>query len=577
MGLLDYLFDQSTYGDQSGGLLPRLSSLVAPQPSFRDRWGMTPYFDPRASVDMQYLGKESELNNPVIGPHPNMPNALDSAAWPAGPVGAPAPFADRFNALPNASAPAMASPLNVGGYQMPRIGSEAQFAATPQNAQPAQGQMPQSVMNAQAQMPPQQDLPMLPTFLNNQGGVGAGLRGIANNLHAGPLGALVGGIGSAFGAQDPAQQNMQAQFHSLRQALIVNGESPQAASSKAMVAVMNPEAAKTIIPELFTSKTKLQMVKTKDQFGGETETPYSWNEREQTFTPIKMSGGAGGGVGGSGVDPVQGGGYFNRGVKEYDPSLPADQYLGQFAPDVQAAIKNFARGDSTPTGNARKGWAENIKKFAQTWGDKTGQQVNDQSFFEKKKLKTELGASGNSTMGGILDNGESSFAHLAELDKSFSDLGSASHNFPLGGYIAYGQNAVGSALGGSDTKGKIVAAKQNLMKYGQESTKFYAGTGGGVEERMAAQKTVPPESSSGEEQAAYMEKEKQLMLDRLNNKFDHIRQTLGEEEGNKVIEKKMPTINKNIATIDASIKKLRGEETAKTGGGLPSGWSVKVH
>ncbi len=58
---------------------------------------------------------------------------------------------------PAAPQPALAAPLDIGGYQMPRIGDMAQFtpppvdpAALPVNAQPAQGQLP---MQAQAQMP----------------------------------------------------------------------------------------------------------------------------------------------------------------------------------------------------------------------------------------------------------------------------------------------------------------------------------------------------------------------------------------------------------------------------------------
>jgi hypothetical protein len=52
---------------------------------------------------------------------------------------------------PSAGFPGQASPMAVGGYQMPRIGDQAQFtpppvdpAALPPNAQPTQGQLPQA-------------------------------------------------------------------------------------------------------------------------------------------------------------------------------------------------------------------------------------------------------------------------------------------------------------------------------------------------------------------------------------------------------------------------------------------------
>lgn len=534
MGLLDAIFQQDSYGGQGGGLLDFLRNSQMQQAQYQPSQGFP---QDTASFADRF-------------------NATPNAPQPFNPSGRQF---DQATFDPSSYAPNQAQPISIGNYQMPRAGNADLYSPsqvfTPPNAQPAQGQM-------QPQQAPQQaaQQPLPPALGGQQDGflnkLSAGLQSIGNG------GSILGAVtGNRTDAQGISQQNLKAQYDAFHQALVSNGETPQAAASKAMVAVMNPEAAKTIVPELFTSKQKLTMVK--DAFGGET--PYWSNERDQTLTAAKPVGGS---------SALGGASYLGKGVANYDPELPGHEYLKQFAPDVQSAIMAYKRGDAMPTGNARKGWAENVKKFAQTYGDKINEPVSDNTFFEKKKLKTDLGSSSNSSMGGILDNGESSFAHLAELGKSFADLGSISHNFPGGGYLAQGQNAIGSALGGSDTKGKIVAAKQNLTKYGQESTKFYAGTGGGVEERTAALKTVPPESSSGEEQAAYMEKEKQLMLDRLNNKFDHIRQTLGEEEGNKVIAKKLPTINKNIEAIDASIKKLRGDTGDSSG--VPSGWSVKV-
>lgn len=85
MGLLDSLFNQSTYSGQGGGLLDFL--------------------------------RQSQMQQ------------------------------DQYQ--PSAGFPGQASPLSIGGYQMPRIGEQAQFtmspqdpAALPTNAQPAQGQLP---------------------------------------------------------------------------------------------------------------------------------------------------------------------------------------------------------------------------------------------------------------------------------------------------------------------------------------------------------------------------------------------------------------------------------------------------
>jgi hypothetical protein len=163
MGLLDSLFAQSTYGGQGGGLLDFLRTTQMQQDQYQ----------------------------------------------------------------PSAGFPGQASPVGVGGYQMPRIGDQAQFqpdpAALPVNAQPVQGQLPP----AQPQESP--------------GGFGAGLSGFVNNLHTGPLGALIGGIGSAAGMQSPEVQraNQTAQF------LVSKGVDPAAA--KAIVS--DPATLRAVLPQ----------------------------------------------------------------------------------------------------------------------------------------------------------------------------------------------------------------------------------------------------------------------------------------------------------------------------------------
>jgi hypothetical protein len=132
---------------------------------------------------------------------------------------------------PSAGFPGQASPMNVGGYQMPRMGEAAQFtspptdpAALPPNAQPTQGQMPMQA--------PQEP----------QGGLGAGLSGFVNNLHNGPLGAIIGGIGSAAGMQSTGQKqaNQTAQF------LVSKGLDPAVARS----IVSDPALLRSVLPQI---------------------------------------------------------------------------------------------------------------------------------------------------------------------------------------------------------------------------------------------------------------------------------------------------------------------------------------
>lgn len=175
-GLLDALFDPSLYSG-NGGLLARIApSLGAIQPSQG--------FDPS--------------------------------------------FSQRFDALPTASVPEQATPMQIGGYQMPRVGSEMQYASIPSNATPTQGQMPQ-----QAAQPA-----FTPSFGNNGAGffdrLNAGLQSIGNG------GSVIGAItGNRTDPQSIAQQQQGQLFQAYRG----SGLSP----SQAFIATVQPKLAENLM------------------------------------------------------------------------------------------------------------------------------------------------------------------------------------------------------------------------------------------------------------------------------------------------------------------------------------------
>ena len=88
---------------------------------------------------------------------------------------------------------------------------------------------------------------------------------------------------------------------------------------------------------------------------------------------------------------------------------------------------------------------------------------------------------------------------------------------------------------------------------------------------MNALKEMNPITTSSAEMAAYAEKEKSLMLDRLREKESQIRDTMGESylQQHPVF---TPELQRDIARIDANVAKLRGNNpnTTKTG----VSWSV---
>jgi hypothetical protein len=223
-GLLDYLYDPSTYGGDSGGLLSRIM--------------------------------------PNIGAIPQ------SQGFPQQDQQAP--------------------PIQIGGYQMPRLGNPDQFqpqqVMTPPNATPTQGQLPMqpgqmATQEAQAQQQPMQ----LPPALGGSGGGGFSLGNLGRAFNPDGLIARLTGNDS----RSIAQQNLRAQYDSLV---------PILGQQKALLAVMNPEAGKTLINEALTNKEKYQVV-SEDPLEGKK---YGFvNEREQTVNGRPIGQGAQPQTGGS--------------------------------------------------------------------------------------------------------------------------------------------------------------------------------------------------------------------------------------------------------------------------------------
>ncbi len=82
-----------------------------------------------------------------------------------------------------------------------------------------------------------------------------------------------------------AGPNLGVQYRAIRQALIANGEKPESAASKAMLAILNPEAAKTMLPEVFTDQAQFKLIKD----GSGREHPAFVNPRDQTINGQRVA------------------------------------------------------------------------------------------------------------------------------------------------------------------------------------------------------------------------------------------------------------------------------------------------
>lgn len=480
---------------------------------------------------------------------PNAGPMLGSFAPPQAPQAPPLPPAQTVAPAPQPASPQNGpiNNMNVGGYQMPQFGSVADY--TPQ--------MPSRIANANAQAAPEQAGPLPPALGGNSlgGNLGASLQSFANTP-GGLLPKLAGGIGALVSGQrsDPVglqQQNLKAQYDSLV---------PLLGPQKALLAVMNPEAGKTLLTEALTNKVDWGVIG-EDALGNKQ---YGWIDKLNQTVNGKPAGEEGGGG-----NLSSGGGNFGflaPGVKQVDSSLTGKDYLGQFSPEIQAAVNDYVAGKAMPTGNPRKGFTQAVKMIAQKYGADTGQQVDDTTYMARRQMRSQLSSAASSSLGGQINIGNTAAGHLADL----SEKALAFDNIDTG--ISPLSSAVNNIRGlTTEQAAKMEALKGAAQHYGQEITKFYAGSAGGHAERDRFLATVNA-AKSPKELAAILSTEAELMQSRLTTLGDQVMGVLG-EEGLKEYPVIRPAGEQAFKKIDENVGKLRGNTAAS---GLPSGWSVKV-
>ncbi len=326
--------------------------------------------------------------------------------------------------------------------------------------------------------------------------------------------------------------------------------SPQEATAL----VNNPEMLKQVLPRLMGAKQLKWTDISEDPITGTKEKGWIDEASGQAFDRF--------------MRPLQPGSAGSSGMGNIDSSLVGEDYLNQKAipPEMRAAVKDYIANMSMPTGNPRKGPTQAVKFIAEKYANDLGIPVDEAGFAGRRKMVTDLNSSGNSSMGGILSNGKSAFDHLANLSDKYAALGNYNGpDIPGGGNIGMAGNIISNRiLPTPAAKDALAQAADNALKYGQESTKFYAGSGGGEGERLAALRNIDPRSSSSLEQAGFLETEKQLMLGRLSQKEAQIRTEMGPAflAKHPVM---TPELQKSIEKIDANIAKLRGQ-----GGAAPT-------
>jgi hypothetical protein len=549
MGLLDSL----GYGNQGGGLL----DFLMQRSPLQDEKVSQPQYDPMGN----YTGVTPQQ---VSDPFPRLPDANYAQFAPkmtsplyspfnqgAAPMAGMMPPVQQPQSMPQAPAAPIQNPapdnnpvnmMDIGGYKMPQYGSISDYTPTnslPNNAQSASGQTPTDISAAtrmQSRYP--SSAQALPPAL----GGGSTFGRLFN-----PDGLVARLTGND--SRSIAQQNLAAQYKTLI---------PLVGEQKAMLAVMNPEAGKSILQEALSNKEKY----TKTGMDGLGNEQYGFvNERDQTVNgkPIGSE------------TQSNGGSFLASGVKQIDSGLTGKDYLGQFSPEVQSAVQNYVDGKSLPTGNPRKGFTQTVKMIAQKYGADIGQPADDANYSARRTYLNSLSGASAATAGGQAKAFNQGIDHLDTLASTLEKLDNSN-----GMGIPAIANATNSLRQGFSTSQSAISdeAKSLGQTVAGEVGKLFSGSaGGGVHEREMTRERFDTIKSKPQLAAALQATVETMRggLRALEMRRDEV---LGPNSGHNFINAET---EQKMARIEGVIARLKGETSATSAApGLPQGWSVKV-
>ncbi len=270
-------------------------------------------------------------------------------------------------------------------------------------------------------------------------------------------------------------------------------------------------------------------------------------------------------------------GMLAQGVSQIDHTLTGDAYLKQFGPEIQSAVKAYINGDVLPTGNPRMaGIANAAKTIAQKYGQDTGTPVSDTMYAEKRKYRTELGSNMPSTAGGQAKAFNQGIEHMGALATTLEQLDNSNGlGIPfIADIINTGRQMTSTEQSAISDKARGIG--QTLS--GEVGKLFSGSAGGGVEERRLTRDRFDSVKSP-KQMAAALEGTLETMRGGLTALEGRRDQILGPKNDVKFV---TADTEKKIAQIESAIARLKGEKPAggaasATEGGLPPGWSVKVH
>jgi hypothetical protein len=367
---------------------------------------------------------------------------------------------------------------------------------------------------------------------------------LAGALQGGNVGQSIGRGLSGFvqgAARDSREQALPATYDALAQSGLP--------APLAHAATLNPDLLKLLAPEYFGG---FKVVQTgEDAFGGKTFKLQGPGGRLYDIAQRQAESAAGGAQAAASGD-----GYFAPGVTRVDPRLAGEDYLAQFSPDVQAAVKDYIAGETMPNGDARKGFAQAVKTIARKYAGDLGASADDATFARRRQYRDEMGKSDGASAGGRRAAANAALEHLGAVGDLLEEV---SKQDWFTNYLARGANALESMT--ADQAGKLNALNAALDRYGGAVAGVHGGQRGGEGARARALARFAA-TAHPREFAAALQAERDLVHGRLKAMEGERDAVLGRSGGGGGVEIISAPAARAPARIEENISRLRGNAPA---------------
>lgn len=581
VGMLDLMYQDDLSGVDTNPTRPRTDTPQFVDTNELSKWWQRLRGDPYAAAPVQNYAtpdtpwRPRDWNSgarPVMSPDilpgtgvrpdmlpappPSLPPAQEAPPAPASPSfppgilnGAPLPASMSAGGYPVLPAPAPARaapsmPLWATSAAVPNPGGPAAPAA------PSSADIPETSLLGRLGKGASDFLSKANDWRNDHRltlmALGAGMAG-AQTLGQG----LNRGMTMAVPAmqQDIAQQHQNQTVNAM-----VNRGIPK---DVALAAAGNPAIMQQIVANVFGAKQK-QFTQIGEDMLGNKQYGFVDPVSAKVYGLDGKEMGTGGASSGGGLSSD----FLAKGVTSVDQGLKGTDYLAQFSPEVQASVKAYVNGESMPTGNPRKGFTQAVKMIAQKYGQDTGTPADDNTYAAKHKMLTGLASTAPGGIGGQVTYARTSLNHLADVSEAANDLNNSS-GLGIAPLAHLFNNARGLT---TEQAAKVKALGDKAGHYGQEITKYYAGSPGGEAERTAFLKSLSG-ANAPEELAAVLESELELARGKITKTQATIDETMGRGSRHQVM---TPAEERDVGRVEAAIARLRGLPAAAHGASAPA-------